>query len=113
MTVAVVDLSTMKLTVAGVGNVETHLWSGGREQHLVTQRGMLGATLPKLRPVEIQLSDNWILVLHSDGIKARFSLGSSEGPLLRSDPQALADSILAQHRRPDDDATVLVAAPRL
>ncbi len=109
MTVAVLDTRQNSLVVSGVGNVESYLWTGGKERHLVTQRGMLGSAIPKIRPTTIELSGPWTLVLHSDGVRARFSL--SEPSLQRAMSEGaveLAEALLENYARKDDDALVVV-----
>ncbi len=109
MTVAVLDTRQNSLVVSGVGNVESYLWAGGHERHLVTQRGMLGSTIPKIRPTTIDLSGPWTLVLHSDGVRARFSL--SEPSLQQAVSEGaveLAEALLKNYSRKDDDALVVV-----
>lgn len=110
MTLASIDLASSKLTVAGVGNVETQVYTADAAQHLMTQRGMLGASVPRIRPVEVSLVGRWVLVLHSDGVRARFSLAEAMPLTYGSEgAQTLADLVLKEHGRRDDDATVLVA----
>lgn len=111
MTVAAIRRPSL-LTVAGVGNVETYLWSAEGEQHLVTQRGMLGATLPRVRAVDIALEGHWALVLHSDGVRSRFSLRDEIlRDAMEGGAQPLARSILEHYSRATDDATVVVVLP--
>jgi len=111
ITVALIDAARGSLTVAGVGNIESYLATGRKERHLVTQRGMLGSTMPNVRPVEIALDDDWLLALHSDGIRARFSLQEPAIGAARSlGLQELANAILEGFASPTDDALVLVAA---
>lgn len=107
--VADVDLQHGTLTIAGVGNVDGRLWTATREQRFTTDRGVLGLALPTVRPLVVDLPAAWLLVLHTDGVSARFDLGA----LLRdgATPAALAVDLLARHARPTDDATVIVAVP--
>ena len=93
--------------VTGAGNIELRLWTGDREQHLLTQRGMLGSNLPTIRPVEVDLGPTRILSLHSDGVRARFSLRDASVTAGGGAPE-IASALLRDHARTDDDATVLV-----
>ena len=75
---------------------------------------MLGAAIPKtIRPLESQLSTAWTLVLHSDGVRARFSL---RDPALQAvaeqGVEELASVLLRDYARVDDDATVVVLQRR-
>jgi serine phosphatase RsbU (regulator of sigma subunit) len=107
--VASVDVSRGQLIVAGAGNVEARLCQGGGVKQLMTDRGIVGSVLPRLRPVEMALAPDWLLLMHTDGIKRRFDAQSQ----LEATPggDRLAQAILAGWARTTDDATVLVAQP--
>jgi serine phosphatase RsbU (regulator of sigma subunit) len=98
------------LTFAGVGNVEAQLWQSGRTQHLVSDRGIVGGTLPRIRPVTISLEAEWLLLMYTDGIRDRFDLPTLQQSA--ADADTLAHLLLNDWSRPTDDATVLVAQPR-
>jgi phosphoserine phosphatase RsbX len=104
-----IDPGVSELTFAGIGNVEGRLWQPQGERRLLAQRGIIGAVMPTIRPVIFSLADDWLLIMHSDGISDRFVstvLLGWGGPL-----QPLADTILAKHSRASDDATVVLVAP--
>jgi serine phosphatase RsbU (regulator of sigma subunit) len=111
ISLADVDLTARQLTYVGVGNVEARLWLPTRTQRLITQRGIVGAILPTLRTFEAPLATGWHLVMHSDGVSARFELSGLDGSPTsgEADPQRLAEAILERWSRTTDDATVLVA----
>jgi hypothetical protein len=99
-----------RLVYAGVGNVEARLWQPDREQRPVARRGIVGAAAPRGRPSEFALGAEWWLVVHTDGVSARFRLG--ELPEFgRRDPQGLADALVARWGRQADDATAVVVRP--
>ena len=108
--VARIDAGNGRLTFAGVGNVEAQLWQDGRTQHLVSDRGIVGSVLPRVRPVEVALEPNWLLLVYTDGVRNRFDLGALVGTA--PDADGCAEALLAGWGRPTDDATVLVAQPR-
>jgi serine phosphatase RsbU (regulator of sigma subunit) len=97
-----------RLVYAGVGNVEARLWLPDRWQRPIAYRGIVGATLPRIRAFEFNLAPGWLLLMHTDGISARFDPDAlaADG---RCDPQGLADALLQQWGRQTDDATVVVA----
>ena len=107
--VASIDISRSQLIVAGAGNVEARLCQDGGVKHLMTDRGIVGSVLPRVRPVEMALASEWLLLMHTDGIKRRFDAQSQ----LAAAPggERLAQAILAGWARATDDATVLVAQP--
>src|SRR5215212_6805451 len=107
--VASIDVSRGQLIVAGAGNVEARLYQDGGAKQLMTDRGIVGSVLPRVRPVEMTLAPGWLLLMHTDGIKRRFDAQ----PQLEStrDGDGLAQAILMEWARATDDATVLVAQP--
>jgi serine phosphatase RsbU (regulator of sigma subunit) len=108
--VARIDVGARQLSVAGVGNVEAQLWQNGRTQHLLSDRGIVGAVFPHVRPVTVALEDTWLLLIYTDGIRNRFDVAALvQAPL---DGNGYAHTILNRWSRVTDDATVLVAQPR-
>jgi serine phosphatase RsbU (regulator of sigma subunit) len=107
--VASMDISRGQLVVAGAGNVEARLCQDGGAKQLMTDRGIVGSVLPRVRPVEMALAPEWLLLLYTDGIKRRFDALS----MLEAAPEGdgLAQAVLAGWARATDDATVLVAQP--
>lgn len=96
------------LTWLGVGNVEgllCHANGSASHERLLLSGGVVGYRLPTLRAVVLPLAPGDTLIFATDGIRSNFS---NDLPLTLS-PQAIADHILAQHRRGTDDALVLVA----
>ena len=108
LALADLDPSAGRLVYAGVGNVEARLSSGGQQTRPISYRGIVGAAMPTVRPFEFPLAGDWLLVLHTDGVSARFDLSDPELP---AEPAALADALLQRWARPRDDAAVLVARP--
>jgi serine phosphatase RsbU (regulator of sigma subunit) len=96
------------MVFAGVGNVDAHLVQDGRQQRLVAARGIIGAALPGLRDLVVDLQPGWLLVMHTDGVRARFVLDALPAGL-RAQPQELAEAILMGWGRATDDATIVVA----
>lgn len=109
LSIAVIDLDQHTLTFGGLGNVEGRLLTSGRQHRLVPARGIVGAALRKSRPVTFDLSEGWLLLLHSDGVSARLPLEWGGEHLSTERLQACADSLVEQWGRASDDATVLLA----
>jgi serine phosphatase RsbU (regulator of sigma subunit) len=108
ISVAWVDVAQSRLVYAGIGNIEAVLAQDGQQQRPIAYRGIVGATMRTIRPFELPLLDDWVLVIHTDGIRARFDIGKVDG-YGRRDPQMMADGLLAEWGRATDDATVVVA----
>jgi hypothetical protein len=64
-----------------------------------------------MRSFKVLLEREWLLLLHTDGVSASFTLGDL--PEFTSPaPESLAAAVLAGWGRDTDDATVVVARPR-
>ena len=108
--IARIDPRAGQLTIAGVGNVEAQIWQNGRTQHLMSDRGIVGSVLPRIRPVSVALDATWLLLMYTDGIRNRFDLGAVRETTLGG--HGCAEAVLHAWSRITDDATVLVAQPR-
>jgi hypothetical protein len=101
------------LTWLGVGNVEGTLVRGDerpvrRADSILLLGGVVGHQLPLLRPSTMAVEPGDLMILATDGVAGGYI------PELEpaADPQALADRILAEYGREDDDALVVVARYR-
>jgi hypothetical protein len=100
--------------VVGVGNVTVLLGEGGREPRpLVIPSGVLGSAFRAVRPQVFGFAAGDLLVLHTDGVGARFPLAQ-----LRSlEPNAFAQAVVLTYGKPTDDAACAVVrgaeAPRV
>lgn len=109
--IATIEPASGRLTYAGVGNVEARVIAGGRTVRLASSRGIVGATLPTIRPVAMALDPGWTFLIHSDGVSDRFDLRDL-GETDRMGIQELADLVLGRWGRATDDASIVVARPR-
>ncbi len=88
----------------GVGNVEMR--AIGRTIPALLTPGILGVRLRRrVHVFEISLNVGDRLLVCSDGIHSRFDADQHEG----LSPAGLCDSLIREHSRSHDDATVLVA----
>jgi anti-sigma regulatory factor (Ser/Thr protein kinase) len=96
-----------KLSYAGVGNITGYVVGADRSQGLVSYNGTLGVALLRLRQFEYEWPNDSLLVMHSDGLSARWDL--RKNPMLRGKhPAVIAGVLYRDHARPRDDATVVV-----
>ena len=112
ISVARIEPDPQRLVYAGVGNVDARLWRDGIQERPIAYRGIVGSVLPTIRSFEYALSRDWMLLLHTDGISARFDEADMIDAL-RRDPQGLIPWLLERWSRPQDDATALVVRPCL
>lgn len=108
ISIAVIDSRSAQLTYAGVGNVEGRVWQEGQEQRLTIYRGIVGKAMPTVRPFTVGLAEDWLLLMHTDGISSRFALPRIS-PLNGGMPEALAERMLQEWGREHDDAMMVVA----
>jgi serine phosphatase RsbU (regulator of sigma subunit) len=111
MSIAQLDPARGTLVYAGVGNVEAHLWQGGRHERLIAYRGIVGSAIRTIRPFTLPLGEGWLLLMHSDGISARADVEALGLPRPFA-PAEVAQAVLAGYARAHDDALALVALPR-
>jgi serine phosphatase RsbU (regulator of sigma subunit) len=110
ISVVCLDLDAGELRFAGIGNVEAQLWQPARLERLMPYRGIVGAVMRTVREFVYPLEAEWLLLMHSDGIRGRFDLPAL--PAFRQrNLQELTTTILTDWGRPSDDATVVVAQP--
>ena len=99
------------LSFSGVGNVDGRVLGQGAAQatHLVPQNGIVGHTMPTLRGSTVPWPAGARLVLHSDGVSARWRPEAYPG-LMDMHPALMAGVIFRDFARERDDATILVLA---
>lgn len=72
------------------------------------QRGIAGAIAPPIRALEADLPDSFIIMICTDGVRARARSDLRFGPIVSA--EALANELLTAWGREVDDATVVVAS---
>lgn len=112
MSIARITVDPPQLMYAGIGNVEAQLYQSGRTQRLVAQRGIVGMTVPTPRSAVYTLERDWLLLVHTDGVSARFTV-ESVPEVTSPTPTVLATAVLEGWGRDTDDATVVVVCPRV
>lgn len=106
--IALIDLKSSALRYAGVGNIEVRVKSQTTIR-LVSVSGILGYNLCKVREEEFPYRQGDIIILHSDGISAKFDLNLYPPEFLGQHPQTIAERIAAEFGRERDDLTIVVA----
>jgi len=107
--IAQVDLGLYKLSYAGVGNIVGSIVnSSGKSRSLLSHNGIVGVEARKLQQFDYQWRDGDLLIMHSDGLSARWKLDDYPG-LAQADTGVVAAILYRDARRGRDDATILVA----
>lgn len=105
---ALVDEDKHQLTYSGLGNIAATIESDGPARHLVSLHGTAGHQARRLQEFSYSWADDDVLVMHSDGVSAHWTLGAYPG-LRQRDPLTIAAVLLRDYSRGRDDATVVVA----
>lgn len=98
------------LTYAGVGNIGGRVLAPGRGTGLICRHGTLGSG-PGRGPARSQTAEwapDGVLLMHSDGVSARWSADDSPG-LLARDPALICGVVLRDAGTFGDDVAALVA----
>lgn len=109
LSVTLIDETERTVQFCGVGNVDARVVVGDSTQYLVPQNGIVGHTMPSLRPGHAQWPVGARLIMQSDGVSSRWRMDAYTG-LSNAHPALLAGVIYRDSVRERDDATVLVLA---
>ena len=108
LSVACLDARCATLTWLGVGSVEGRLVRARRRYHghesLLIAPGIVGHTLPALRPSTFAVSRGDVLMFATDGVDPSFADALAPAGSCR----AMAERAVRRHARETDDALVLV-----
>lgn len=109
ISVAFVSALESRMTWLGVGNVEGRVLSGDPAEtrpkgSLALGRGVPGHELPAVRAATIAVQPGDVLLLATDGVGAGFA----DSLELSGSSQTISERILSDHRKPSDDALVIV-----
>ncbi|WP_018409413.1 ATP-binding SpoIIE family protein phosphatase [Methylocystis rosea] len=103
-----------RLTVAsgqvefcGVGNISGAIIGAAEARSLVSYNGMAGNGTPTIRTFQYSLAPGGVIILHSDGLSARWNVAQYPG-LFGAHPALIAGVLARDYRRGRDDATVVV-----
>lgn len=100
-----------KVVYSGVGNISGSLVSTEKSRGMVSHNGILGVQLPRRQQFEYECSPGDRIVMHSDGMSARWSISSYPGLFVRH-AAVIAGVLYRDHARARDDVTVVVAGIR-
>jgi anti-sigma regulatory factor (Ser/Thr protein kinase) len=96
------------LTYLGVGNIGGSVIEvSGAQRGLMSHHGTLGSAIRTMHEITSAWQPGALLVMHSDGIKTRWSLDGYHD-LRERHPSIIAAVLHRDFRRGNDDATVLV-----
>jgi serine phosphatase RsbU (regulator of sigma subunit) len=105
--VAELDPDAEVVRFAGVGNIAGAVLHEGGKRSMVSLGGVAGYRNPTIRTFEYAYPPGAVVVMHSDGVRARWSEADVRG-LVRRAPLLLAATLLRDAGIRHDDACVLV-----
>jgi anti-sigma regulatory factor (Ser/Thr protein kinase) len=105
--VACVEHEAGRVRYCGVGNISASIFAGDRSRHLVSQNGTVGRSTLRIQQFTYEWPAAPLLVVHSDGITARWRLPDYPG-LASRHPSLIAGVLYRDCLRGRDDATVVV-----
>ncbi|MEP7057607.1 MAG: SpoIIE family protein phosphatase [Caldimonas sp.] len=105
---AELDPGAGTIVFAGAGNIVGRLISGVGDRSLLSQHGTVGMQIRHLSDQTYPWPEHALLIMHSDGITSRWSLGEEGAGLLQCDPAVIAGWLIREHTRGRDDVTVVV-----
>jgi anti-sigma regulatory factor (Ser/Thr protein kinase) len=112
LAVARLDCGERVVRFVGIGNIAGSVLVGGRLHHMVSHNGTAGHIAPRIREFAYPFTDEPTLILHSDGMSARWDLDAFPG-LRAAHPALIAGILFRDYRRSRDDCSVVVLrAPR-
>lgn len=108
--VAIADLHAGNGTMrfAGIGNISVTMIDPEARRSAVSLYGIVGHDVREFREFSYPWSRESSLIMHSDGLTTRWDLDRYPG-LLAHDPALIAGMLWKDHRRHNDDSTVVVA----
>jgi len=98
-----------RVSYSGIGNISGALISREKSQGLVSHAGTLGMQVRRAQQFEYDRPAGTLLVMHSDGLSARWSY-KDRPDLFMHHPAIIAALLYRDHARERDDATVVVIA---
>jgi anti-sigma regulatory factor (Ser/Thr protein kinase) len=108
---ATLNSRDQRVIYAGVGNIAGRLLTAERSRGMVSHNGTLGVQLLRRQDFEYDYPAASRVVMHSDGISARWSIDSYPG-LGAHHAAVMAAVLYRDHGRDRDDVTIVVSGSR-
>lgn len=101
------DGDTRQAQFAGIGNISAAVHEGGASRGLPSHPGIVGGNYRRVQTFGFQVPSDGLLLMHSDGLQARWSFSQYEG--LRYRHPALVVCVLQRDFNRGRDDTGLIA----
>jgi len=100
-----INIETSKLYFVGIGNIEGFILSPSSKKSLISFGGILGHNIRTPQIFEFPFKSGDAVCLFSDGINTRWNTDEINW---KEHPQKIADFLINNYSRSNDDATVLI-----
>ena len=104
--VAQLDVGSDAIFFCGAGNIAGRLFNGVEDRTLLSQHGTAGLRVPSPQTQRYDWPPHGMLVMHSDGLKSRWTLNATPR-LLQHHPALVAAWLCREQHRGRDDTTVV------
>lgn len=106
-TIASVDYKSDVWNLCGIGNINTRIYNGLENKTYTPYNGILGHNIPRtLNNTIVPYKKHQIIIMHSDGLRTRWSLNDLTS-IFKQSPGIIAASLFKENIRGTDDATIL------
>ena len=102
-----IDFAGNSLASAGIGNIGGHIATASNLRGIASMDGIVGHQIRKVKAFNYGCAKDEVVILHSDGLTARWKLDEFPGLMSRSS-SLIAGMLYKHYKRGKDDATVLV-----
>jgi anti-sigma regulatory factor (Ser/Thr protein kinase) len=108
--VAVAEINFIEGVVryAGVGNISGTILDAQNTRSMISHGGTVGHEVRRVQELSYEFPRHSLLIMHSDGLGSRWSLGAYPGLMLRH-PALIAGVLYRDFQRGRDDVTVIAA----
>ncbi len=106
--VAHIHLTDRRVRYSGIGNIAGVISQASKSVFMVSHNGTAGYHSPRLQEFSYPLSDEALIIMHSDGLNTSWKLESYPG-LRLSHPSVIAGVLYRDATRARDDVSVVVA----
>ncbi|GAB4438738.1 MAG: anti-sigma regulatory factor [bacterium] len=105
--ITLINKTEKTINFVGIGNISAFIIENGVRKTMVSQNGIIGEDVARIREYTYTFSDDAIIILHSDGITAKWDLSDYPGIEYRH-PAIIAGILYRDFSRGNDDLTAIV-----
>ncbi len=106
--VACVDTQALTVQFSGVGNIAASLCEPTASRGMASHPGIVGLQFRKAQPFKFDVNAGTLLVMHSDGLQARWNLRDYPG-LVNHHPAVVTAVLERDYNRGRDDVGIIAA----